>query len=438
MPTELRKPSSPTPNIVVVICDDIGYGDLACYGGSVIKTPRLDELASSGARVSSMYSGGPTCSPSRAALLTGRVAPRTGVGCVLFPDDGRGLHSEEKTIASYLSENGYATGCFGKWHLGDVPERGPLRFGFDTYFGLPFSNDTPPYELYRDEEVVENSPDMSSLSRRYTEAAIDFIEATPRDRPFFAYLAFSMPHYPVSPEPDFDGVSQGGPYGDVVEAIDHYCGVLRDHLQKRGVIDNTIFIFTSDHGPWFEGSTGGVRGRKFETWEGGMRVPFIVSWPAQIPQGQVVASPLATIDVLPTLCSLVGLSEDTERAFDGEDVVPNLVGEKSEPHQPIWYFDGYKLNAVRKGKWKLHRRRQTWGAERFAQIWGAERFAQMSLPQLFDLQIDPSESYDLSSRFPEVVEELLSLMETFEASLGSERMTSASGWKAGNVVLRDD
>jgi arylsulfatase A len=416
------------PNIVIVICDDIGYGDLGCYGGKVIETPNLDALARSGARVTSMYSGGPTCSPSRAALLTGRVAPRTGVGRVLFPNEDRGLHQGTETIASYLASNGYVTGCFGKWHLGDMPGRGPMRFGFDTYFGLPFSNDTPPYELYRDEEVVENPPKMSGLSQRYTAAAVDFIESTPEDQPFFTYVAFTMPHYPVSPEPDFDGVSAGGPYGDVVEAIDHYCGVLHESLEKAGRSDNTIFIFTSDHGPWFEGSTGGVRGRKFETWEGGMRVPFLISWPAEIEPERVIESPMATVDVLPTLCNLLGLSGSSEKGFDGEDIMPTLLAEESVPHGPIWYFDGYILNAVRQGKWKLHRRRQTWGAE---------RFAQMSLPQLFNLEIDPGESYDLSSRHPEVVAELMALMETFEAGLDVSADDRREWWKAGDVVLAD-
>lgn len=422
-----QKRASGQPNVVVIICDDIGYGDLGCYGSTMIKTPRLDRIAESGVRLTAMYSGGPTCSPARAALVTGRLPQRCGVGRVLFPTEDRGLHHGEKTIASYLSQRGYATGCFGKWHLGNMPNRGPRRFGFDAYFGLPFSNDTPPIALYRDEEVIEDPADIPSLSRRYTEEAVKFIEALPPEKPFFVYVPYTMPHYPVAPEPAFEGTSEAGPYGDVCEAIDFYCGKLHDCLVRRGVADDTIFIFTSDHGPWFEGSTGGARGRKFETWDGGVRVPFICSWPARIPRGRLISAPVSTMDVLPTLCAVLGLSEDPERPFDGQDITAILAGEDASPHGPIWYFDGYSLNAVREGRWKLHRKRQTWGAE---------RFAQMSLPQLFDMERDPNESYDLSARHPEVVERLLKLMEQLEARVDLQSEDDQrQWWKAGDVKL---
>lgn len=417
------------PNVVVVICDDIGYADLSCYGSTMIKTPHLDALAADGARLTSMYSGGPTCSPSRAALLTGRVAPRTGVGRVLFPEEDRGLHPDEKTIANHLSASGYATGCFGKWHLGNMPERGPCRFGFDRYFGLPFSNDTPPIALYRDEAVIEEPADGASLTARYADEAIHFIDSVPVDRPFLCYVGFTMPHYPVTPEPAFAGKSDAGPYGDVCEAIDHHVGRMRTHLEQTGRSENTIFVFTSDHGPWFEGSTGGARGRKFETWDGGTRVPFLISWPKRILASQVIASPMATIDLLPTLCRLLDVEPDPDRPFDGEDILPTLTGTKPpSQHGPVWYFDGYALNAVRHGRWKLHRRRQTWGAE---------RFAQMSLPQLFDLDRDRDESYDLSDRYPEIVHELTELMERFEASLDLSDDDRRRWWVAGDVHLLD-
>lgn len=422
----MTQPSHARPNVVIVICDDLGYGDLSCNGGTVIATPRLDELAADGVRATAMYSGGPTCSPSRAALLTGRVAPRTGVGRVLFPDEDTGLHKDEMTIASYLSRAGYATGAFGKWHVGQMPARGPLRFGFDHYFGLPFSNDTPPYFLYRNEEVLEDGPEMSSLTRRYVEEAIEFIDNVPEGQPFFTYVAFTTPHYPLEPDPAFEGRSAGGPYGDTVESIDHHVGVLRDALEERGILEDTIFVFTADHGPWFEGSTGGMRGRKFETWEGGTRVPFLASWPRQLPRSVVVDAPLASVDLLPTICHYLGLDPDG-KPVDGQIIADALEGREAFEHDPIWYFDGYELNAVRKGKWKLHRRRQTWGAE---------RFATMSLPQLFDIEADAGESYDLSRRHPDVVAELSRLMDQQDGTIDRSDDDGRLWWLEGNVDAR--
>jgi arylsulfatase A len=415
------------PNVVVVICDDIGYGDLACNGGTVLNTPELDRLAADGVRATAMYSGGPTCSPSRAALLTGRVAPRNGVARVTFPDEDRGLHHDEKTIATYLSAAGYATGCFGKWHVGQMPERGPVQFGFDTYFGLPFSNDTPPYLIYRDSEVAEEDPDMGPLTQRYVEEAIRFVDSVDDGRPFFTYVAFTAPHYPIEPDRQFAGRSAGGPYGDTVETIDHYVGFYRAELQRRGMLDNTIFVFTADHGPWFEGSTGGVRGRKFETWDGGTRVPFLISWPGRLPEAVVVEPPIASVDILPTLCFYLGIEPAASHPFDGEVIAATLEGEQQDEHGPIWFFDEYQVNAVRRGRWKLHRRRQTWGAE---------RFAEMSLPQLFDMEQDPGESYDLSSRHPEIVAELSLLMESMADSLDTSADDGRRWWVDGEVVAR--
>lgn len=423
----MKNPSNLTrPNVVIVICDDIGYGDLSCNGGTVIATPRLDQLAADGVRGTAMYSGGATCSPARAALLTGRLAPRTGVGRVAFPDEDYGLHQDEMTVASYLSQAGYATGAFGKWHVGQLPERGPCEFGFDRYFGLPFSNDTPPYLLFRNSEAIEENPDFSSLTRRYIEEALEFVDNVGERQPFLAYIAFNTPHYPIEPDPLFLGRSAGGPYGDTVESIDHYVGVLRDGLEARGLLDDTIFMFTSDHGPWFEGSTGGRRGRKFETWDGGTRVPFVISWPAKLPRSLVVDSPLASIDLLPTLCCYLSLDIEG-KPMDGQVIADVLEGRDAPEHGPIWYFDGYELNAVRKGKWKLHRRRQTWGAE---------RFASMSLPQLFDLEADPLESYDLSKNHPDIVDELDTLMQAQAASIDRSGDDGRLWWLAGNVRAR--
>ena len=412
------------PNIVLIICDDIGFGDLSCNGSTMIKTPNLDFVASRGARLTSMYSGGPTCTPARAALMTGRIAPRTGAARVLFPGDNRGMHSNEITLGAYLKKFGYATGCFGKWHLGDIPECGPLKFGFDRYFGLPYSNDMDPMIVYRDEEAVEEPADVASLAMRCTKEAIEFIDNTPKDKPFFIYFPFTSPHHPITPEEKFIGTSEAGLYGDTCEAIDYYSGALYKHIQSRGQIENTIFVFTSDHGPWWEGSNGGLRGRKFETWDGGMRVPFLISWPKMIPEGQVISQPVATMDLLPTLCNLLSMAPDDSMPFDGEDISELFLKGSISDHGPIWYFDAFSLNAVRKGKWKLHRKRQTWGGE---------KFSQWSLPQLFDLERDPAECYDLGARHPDIVKELQKLMEDFESSLNLEDADDREWWKGSTL-----
>ena len=413
-----------SPNIVIVICDDIGFGDLSCNGSTMIKTPCLDLVAQNGARLTSMYSGGPTCTPARAALMTGRIAARTGAARVLFPGDNRGMDLTELTMATYLKQRGYKTGCFGKWHLGDIPENGPLKFGFDRYFGLPYSNDMEPMIVYRDNDAIEEPADVASLAKRCTKEAIEFMDATPLDQPFFLYFPFTSPHHPVTPEDSFVGQSEAGIYGDTCEAIDFYSGELYKKVESRGQIENTIFIFTSDHGPWWEGSNGGLRGRKFETWDGGMRVPFLISWPKVIPSGQVINQPVATLDILPTVCSILDIPMDKSKPFDGEDISDLLIEGSQQSHNPIWYFDAFNLNAIRKGKWKLHRRRQTWGGE---------KFAQWSLPQLFDLERDPAESYDLSARHPDIVLELSKLMEDCESSLDIQRPDDREWWKGSTL-----
>lgn len=412
------------PNIVVIICDDIGFGDLSCNGSTMIKTPYLDHAAQRGARLTSMYSGGPTCTPARAALMTGRIAPRTGAARVLFPGDNRGMHENEITMGTYLKRLGYATGCFGKWHLGDIPDSGPLKFGFDRYFGLPYSNDMDPMIVYRDNDPIEEPAEVASLAMRCAKEAIQFIEATSKDQPFFVYFPFTSPHHPVTPEEKFIGTSEAGLYGDTCEAIDFYSGALYKHIESRGQIENTIFVFTSDHGPWWEGSSGGLRGRKFETWDGGMRVPFIISWPAMIPEGQIISQPVATMDLLPTLCNLLEIQPDSSMPFDGEDISDLFIKGSLSDHGPIWYFDAFSLNAVRKGKWKLHRKRQTWGGE---------KFAQWSLPQLFDLERDPGECYDLGARHPEIMQELNTLMENFESSLNLKDTDDREWWKGSTL-----
>lgn len=410
------------PNVVLIMMDDLGYGDLGCYGSEMIRTPNVDRLASGGARFTQAYSGAPVCTPSRVALLTGRYGARVGLPRVLSPADPGGLPAGERTIAEYLRAAGYATGIFGKWHLGSRREYNPTRHGFDRFFGALHSNDMRPFELWRNERVVEREVDQSLLTRRYTEAATRFIRSS--SRPFFVYLPHTMPHIPLHTEARFRGVSEAGPYGDVVESVDHYVGELVGFLEDEGLAEDTLVLLTSDNGPWFSGSTGGLRGRKAETYEGGMRVPLVAHWPAEIPSGVTREQPVSSVDLLPTLCSVANVEPDPEAELDGRDVSGALrSGEDLEP-APIYFFSDERLNAVRRGDWKLHVRRSPFGG------YDAEK----EVPELFDLRRDPAESYNLAERHPELVDELREVIEDFgpvrveEGTYAPEKVPDSWEW----------
>lgn len=392
------------PNVVLVLMDDMGYGDMGCYAPTPIRTPNMDALAATGVRFTHMYSAAPVCTPSRCGLLTGRYAQRVGLPRVLFPQDTIGLTGAELTVADCLRPLGYATCAIGKWHLGCRPEHHPARHGFDRFFGLLYSNDMAPLHLYADEGVLEQEVDQASLTRRYTDCAIDFVRAN-RDRPFFVYLAHTMPHIPLHVEPEFRGRSAAGTYGDTIECIDAHLGRLLLELRALGLQDDTLVMVTSDNGPWFEGSTGGLRGRKFEVYEGGVRSPFVARWPAEVPAGMVCAEPACFPDLLPTLVGLAGGTPPADRVLDGRDISALLRGEGVSPHEAIYLYTGSSLNAVRAGRWKLHVAR------------GAEGKDRSQMPQLFDLSLDPSESYNLADRHPQVVERLRAMMATFDAAL---------------------
>ena len=405
--SDARARNSGGPNVVLILFDDLGYGDLSCYGSQAISTPNADRLAEDGVRLTQAYSGAPVCTPSRAALMTGRYGARSGLQRTVSPGDARGMPDGERTIAEYLRRAGYATGCFGKWHLGSRPEHNPTRHGFDRFFGVLHSNDMEPFRIYDGEEVVEFDVEQAQLTRRYTEEASAFIREN-SGGPFFAYLPHTMPHIPIHAEERFRGVSEAGPYGDAVEAIDHYLGNLVDVLEDEEALEDTLILLSSDNGPWFTGSTGGLRGRKGETYEGGMRVPTIAHWPAGIQRGTVSDYPVSSVDFLPTLCSLAGVEPEGDIILDGEDVSAALRGrEEGERDGPIYFFTEKHLNAVRRGRWKLHIRRVPEGGYSPTQ----------QMPQLFDLESDSSESYDLSETRPEIVEELRSLLEQFESEV---------------------
>jgi arylsulfatase A-like enzyme len=387
------------PNVILIFADDLGYGDLGCYG-SRIPTPNLDRMAQEGMRFTHFYSASPVCSPSRAALLTGRYPIRTGVTRVLMPSDTFGLNPSEVTIARMLKQRGYRTMCIGKWHLGSQPEFAPTNHGFDEYYGLPYSNDMRPLPLLRNNQIVEEVRDQATLTAKYTQQAAGFIERA-KDQPFFLYLAHSMPHIPLAASEAFRDKSGLGPYGDAVMEMDWSVGQIVETLKLHGLDESTLVLFTSDNGPWYQGSAGALRGRKGSTYEGGIREPFIARMPGRIPAGTVCGGVASTIDILPTLAAVSGARLDVEP--DGEDIWPLLTGEHMHLDRDVLlHFDGVQVQSAHWGPWKLHLSRYN------SMPWtpdppGGRRNLPLPRPELYDVVEDPGESYDLASQKADVV-----------------------------------
>ena len=369
--------STGPPNFVVVYVDDVGYGDLGCYGGE-LATPHLDRLAAEGVRFTDFYSASAICTPSRAALLTGRYPIRSGLTRVLFPKHDQGLPPEERTLPELLGEAGYTSACIGKWHLGHHPEHLPRAHGFDRYWGVPYSNDMDKVEgknrnldrawrerdhspwnvpILENEEEVERPANQATLTARYTEQAIDFIEQA-GEQPFFVYLAHTMPHIPIFVADELWEEDPERAYALVMQELDASVGALMEALEERGLADNTLVVFASDNGPWLQmghhgGSAGPLRGGKFDTWEGGMRVPCLMRWPGRIPAGLVSDQVAATLDLLPTFTRLAGVELPADLELDGEDLGAVLEG-GTRQRRPFHYYRGQELEAVRDGDWKLH------------------------------------------------------------------------------------
>ena len=408
------------PNIVLIFADDLGYGDLGVYGSPNIRTPNIDRLAFDGVKLTDFYSVSPVCTPSRAGLLTGRYPVRSGMTRVLFPREEFGLPDSEITVAEVLKQQGYATALVGKWHLGDRPEHSPTRHGFDYRYGIPFSNDMTrphanwpePLRIYEQDEVVIEGVDQSQITRLYTEKAIRFIEKN-KDGPFFLYLPHSMPHWPWFSSEDFDGHSVKGPYGDAVEEIDWSTGEILKALERYGLDDNTLVIFTSDNGgsTGRAGNNGTLRGRKGQTWEGGMRVPFIARLPGRIPAATVRGGISCAIDLFTTLIALAGAQVPDDRPIDGVNLWPMLGGEGESPRDHLYYFSHNwesrpQLAAVRVGRWKLH----------FKQYWDWPQ-TKFEPTELYDLNGDPSEAKDRFADHPEIVAELARRARMFHAGI---------------------
>jgi len=417
---------SARPNLVVILFDDLGYGDIGAYGSRSIRTPHIDRLAEQGVLFRQAYSASPYCSASRAGLLTGRYPIRAGMDHVIQPAGGwkdwavrlagwnRRLPAEEITLADVLSEAGYATAIFGKWHLGSASPSLPTEMGFDTFYGLHYSNDQGEPEVFRNRKVVEEHPiDQTTLTRRYTEQAVRFIESH-HDRPFFLYVPHTFPHIPLHAAADRRGRSPAGLYGDVVEELDESVGAVIEALERTGVADNTLVLVTSDNGPWFQGSPGGKRGRKMDIFEGGMRVPFIASWPGRVPGGRIVDDVVMGIDLFPTMLELIGLPAPQDRIIDGRSLVALLEGRPAPSRGPIYYHQMYVLRAVRQGRFKYHDRHGVFFGNP-----GGLRWAPMKPrgPWLFDLEQDPGESYDATDRYPQTAVELRALLEAHDQAL---------------------
>jgi uncharacterized sulfatase len=391
------------PNFVVILCDDLGIGDIGPYGNERIKTPNLDRMAAEGALLTDFYAAANVCTASRAGILTGRYPARMGLA---KPDVARatndmGLNADEITIAAALKPAGYATACIGKWHLGHADEQWPTAHGFDYFYGLRYSNDMLPLALYRMSEPFEEPVDQTTLTKRYTEEAIGFIEAH-RDEPFFVYLPHSMPHVPLFASEKFEGVSDVSLYGDVIEELDWSVGEILATLERLGLDENTLVLFTSDNGPWWEGSSGPYRNRKGSSWDGGMRVPLIARWPGTIPAGTRSNAIGMNIDLLPTLVQLAGLELPDDRPIDGRDLMPVLTEGADSGHSHLLLFDGSDIACVRTQDWKLVAR--TWYRGHNAHIGNERYYYHPGL--LFNMRDHPEELYSVAREHPEIAARL--------------------------------
>jgi len=413
------------PNFIVIFCDDLGYGDLGCYGNPTIVTPNIDRMACEGMKLTQFYVGAAISTPSRSSLMTGRLPVRNGMygdkAGVLFPNSDSGLGQEEVTIAKVLKQNGYSTGCVGKWHLGAFSPHLPTDHGFDFYFGIPYSNDMsptqnkgrhaqnfPPTPLILGDKQIEAEPDQGELTRRYTEQAIDFISKH-KDESFFLYFAHTFPHIPLYTNARFEGTSKRGLYGDVVQEIDWSVGEILRTLQESGLEENTFVIFTSDNGPWLTelengGSAGPLKDGKGTWWEGGFRVPAIIRMPGKVAPS-INDDIMASMDLFPTFLSMAGIGLPKDITLDGVNQSGMLFEEKSSARDEVFYWWGSQLMAVRKGAWKYYFKTIS------DQYLRTVKIEVPGEPLLYNLETDISEKFNKAADHPEIVRELIQLAE---------------------------
>lgn len=463
------------PNVIVILADDMGYGDLGSYGSTAIQTPYLDRMAEEGMRFTDFYCSSPLCSPSRAGLLTGRYPLRSGITFPLQPGKDsltrkmvkeaayamgklgvvdmknaknlvKGLPQSEITIAEALKLQGYRTGVFGKWHLGDFVidmEHHPYNHGFDSFVGFNASNDDWPASFWvEDEQIIADiALDQGEYTRRFTDEALRFIEST-GDTPFFLFLSHKDPHQPCIPSEDFEGLSEAGPHGDSIMEMDWNTGRLFDILKERGIDENTLVIFTSDNGPWFDGSSGDLRGRKGESFEGGFRVPLIVRWPGVIPPGTTNRTPSSNLDLYPTIMSYSGLSLPSDRVIDGRSLREQFRGVEELNSGPFYFFHYNEVEGLRLNNWKYIRNTNTrsWPIPMdkknslFGKLAGGADYKPegsnesvptlAKWPMLYNMMSDPGENYNLGDREAVICRDMDARIKDFE----SEFFENPRGW----------
>jgi uncharacterized sulfatase len=430
------------PNIILILADDLGYGDLSCYGQQQWQTPNIDQLAAQGAKLTHFYTPTPYCAPTRASLLTGRYPVRHGMTANPNPEKVRasyqtyrggdevGIADSELLLSEVLKSAGYATQIIGKWHLGHKPQFFPTRHGFDHYYGIPYSNDMRPVLLMEDDATAEYPVVQATLTKRYTQKALEFID-TSKDRPFFLYLPHAMPHKPMAvSEAFYTPATKGDLYADAVRELDWSIGQILQKVSQLGLDENTIVVFLSDNGPWFGGSSGDLRGMKTQNWEGGIRVPLVVQWKGHIKPGHVSNQPAGVIDLYPTLLKAVGLPLPADRILDGKDIFPLWTSNAPSPHDALFSFYTDKLYTVRSGRWKLHLQSpesaelpsdSTWVDPRWpdgvtllapfeqakaSQFPGIKTGDRAAAGLLFDLEADPAEQKNVAADHPDIVEKL--------------------------------
>ena len=397
------------PNIVIILADDLGYGDLGVYGQTQIKTPNIDKMARQGVRLTDFYAAANICTPSRAGLLTGRYPIRTTLGHeVIQAKDTNGLPQSEITLAEALKAKGYATGIVGKWHLGHTaPFWPPRAHGFDYYFGVPYSNDMKPLSLFTDRQegvdiIKDGTVDLAKLTAQFTQKAVSFIDEH-QDKPFMLYLAHTAPHMPLVPNIPFKGRSAAHAYGDVVEEIDASVGLVMDALKRNGLDKNTLVIFTSDNGPWFEGDSGGLHDRKGGGgFDGGYRVPFIARFPGAIPAGKTSGGIAMGIDIFPTVLAYAGITPPNDREIDGKDIRSIFQGGSASPHPYLLLFNNEEIAAIRTQRWKMVVRAnyRTYDVP----------LAMVGYSPLFDMVSDRQERFAANQSAPEVVNQLRDIL----------------------------
>ncbi len=442
-----RRKEQRSPNIVIIMTDDQGYADTGAFGAKDFETPNLDRMAQEGIRFTDFHVSQPVCGASRASLLTGCYSNRIGMLGAPSHNSTHGINSNEMTMAELVKQKDYKTAIFGKWHLGHHKQFLPVHHGFDEYFGLPYSNDMwplhpeapggyPALPLIKDDETIEFNPDQSKLTTQYTEHAVKFIEKN-QSKPFFLYLAHSMPHVPLFVSDKFKGKSKQGLYGDVIMEIDWSVGQVLETIKRCGLDDDTLVIFTSDNGPWLSygdhaGSAGPLREGKGTTWDGGHREPTIMRWPGAIRAGSVCSEPCMTIDLLPTIAGLTGTTPPQHK-IDGLDIWPLISGDAKakSPHEALYFYWGDHLQAVRSGKWKMHLPHdyRTLAGRKGGSGGIPVKYSQTKTGlALYDMEKDIGELHDVAKENPAVVRRLQALADKARAELGDKGI-KGSGYR---------